>query len=57
MGTIVQLCIGLIFVIYGIYSMFKGWRKQIREKSMIGLVCMAVGVFLSGYALWTVIYW
>lgn len=56
MGMFVQMCIGSIFVIYGIYSLFKGWRKQIREKSIVGLACTVVGVFLLGYALWTAIY-
>lgn len=48
MGMFVQLCIGLVFAVYGVFCLIKR-ENQAREKFIIGLVCFFVGVFLIGY--------
>ena len=50
MDTFVQFCIGIIFSIYGVFSLFQNRKKQEKEKLVISLVCILIGIFLFGYA-------
>ena len=55
---LVQVCIGLVFAIYGICSLLRNRSKkgeQTSEKSVLFLVCVLVGIFLLGYVVYHVL--
>lgn len=54
MGMFIQLCIGLVFAIYGIFCFIKK-ENQAREKFVIGLVWFLVGIFLTGYGVYQIV--
>ena len=51
-SVVIQCFIGLIFTIYGIWSLLSNRKKgeQAKGKFVLSLVCILVGIFLLGYA-------
>ncbi len=53
LSLVIQCCIGFLFAIYGIYSIFSNRKKekQTKDKFVLALVCILAGIFLLGYAM------
>lgn len=49
--------VGLIFAIYGIWSLLSNRKKEehAKEKFVLSLVCILVGIFLLGYVAYQII--
>lgn len=56
-SVVIQCFIGLIFAIYGIWSLLSNRKKgeQAKEKSVLSLVCILVGIFLLGYVTYQIL--
>lgn len=50
-SLVVQGCIGLIFLTYGIYLLLSSTKKESKQgnKLVLSLVCFWVGIFLLGF--------
>ena len=53
----IQCAIGLLFAIYGIFSLFskKKEGEQAKGEFALSLVCISVGIFLLGYAAYPIL--
>mgnify|MGYP007133031023 FL=1 len=56
-SVVIQCFIGLIFAIYGIWSLLSNRKKgeQAKGKFVLSLVCILVGIFLLGYVAYQVL--
>ena len=56
-SVVIQCFIGLIFTIYGIWSLLSNRKKgeQAKGKFVLSLVCILVGIFLLGYAAYQIL--
>ncbi len=56
-SVVIQCFVGLIFAIYGIWSLFSIRKKrgQVKGKFVLSLVCILVGIFLSGYVAYQIL--
>lgn len=54
-NLIIQSCIGLIFAVYGICSLLANRKKQTKGKYILSSVCVLVGIFLLGCAVYQIL--
>ena len=56
-SVVIQCFIGLIFVIYGIWSLLSNRKggEQAKGKFVLSLVCILVGIFLLGYVAYQIL--
>ena len=56
-SVVIQCFIGLIFTIYGIWSLLSNRKKgeQAKGKFVLSLVCILVGIFLLGYVAYQIL--
>lgn len=56
-SVVIQCFIGLMFAIYGIWSLLSNRKKreQAKEKFVLSLVCILAGIFLLGYVAYQVL--
>jgi len=53
---IIQICIGLGFAVYGICVLLRNRGKgQEKGKFVLSLVCIFIGVVLSGYVVYQIL--
>jgi len=53
---VIQICIGLGFAVYGICALLRNRGKQLeRGKFVLFLVCVFVGIFLSGHVVYRIL--
>lgn len=51
MGEFLQFCIGFCFFAYGIFSLMQNRNERTKEY----IICILVGIILSGYAVCKII--
>ena len=53
LGFVIKVCIGFIFTIYGGFLLLR--NRKGKGKLVLSLVCVLVGLFLLGYAVYQLV--